>query len=249
MHANVTSDRGGGGGSWRLPPDETLQVQDPKQKDQDLDLDEGHNWRSIIFSLLVISFVIAGIITAIYLLGYVDELLYWSGRRMILDEYLQGELTPTRLQPSWVTTKKYVFQADDGGLAILDTTTNSINILVTNHTIRQLNVHGYQCSHDLKYVLFRHNVKKIFQKSFTAFYTIYDIENDHHMPVKLKDSYKVQRTRLQYAAWLGNSSSIIIVADNDIFLRQSPSIEEDVRITATGHENIIYNGVPDWLYQ
>lgn len=32
MHANVTSDRGGGssGGSWRLPPDETLQVQDSK---------------------------------------------------------------------------------------------------------------------------------------------------------------------------------------------------------------------------
>lgn len=74
MHANVTSDKGGGGGggSWRLPPDETLQIQDPKQKDQDLDLDEGHNWRSIIFSLLVISFVIAGIITAIYLLGLVS---------------------------------------------------------------------------------------------------------------------------------------------------------------------------------
>ncbi|XP_022230750.2 dipeptidyl aminopeptidase-like protein 6 isoform X1 [Drosophila obscura] len=249
MHTNVTSDRGGGGGSWRLPPDETLQVQDPKQKDQDIDLDEGHNWRSIIFSLLVISFVIAGIITAIYLLGYVDELLYWSGRRMILDEYLQGELTPTRLQPSWVTPQKYVFQADDGGLAILDTTTNLINILVTNHTLRQLNVRGYQCSHDLKYVLFKHNVKKTFQKSFTAFYTIYDVENDHHMPVKLKDSLKVQRTRLQYAAWLGNTTTIIFVAANDIFLRQSPLTEEDIRITTSGCENNIYNGVPDWLYQ
>jgi len=66
MHANVTSDRGG---SWRLPPDETLQVQDPNQKDQYIDSDEGHNWRSIILSLIVISFVIAGVITAIYLLG------------------------------------------------------------------------------------------------------------------------------------------------------------------------------------
>lgn len=72
MHANAASDRGG---SWRLPPDETLQVQDPKQKDQDDD-DEGYNWRSIVFSLLVISFVIAGIITAIYLLGYVLKLEY-----------------------------------------------------------------------------------------------------------------------------------------------------------------------------
>lgn len=42
---------------------------------QDLTYAEGgHNWRSIIFSLLVIGFVIAGIVTAIYLLGWVSFL-------------------------------------------------------------------------------------------------------------------------------------------------------------------------------
>lgn len=40
-----------------------------KHGKQDLYGSEGHNWRSIIFSLLVIGFVIAGIVTAIYLLG------------------------------------------------------------------------------------------------------------------------------------------------------------------------------------
>lgn len=118
MHA-ATSDRGGGsgGGSWRLPPDETLQVStDPKEKLdvseqinnllkplltlekksvmekyseratitneekrklnrfflcflQELDYGEGQNWKSIILALLVIGCVIAGIVTAIYLLG------------------------------------------------------------------------------------------------------------------------------------------------------------------------------------
>lgn len=97
-----------------------------------------------------------------YPCSYVDELLYWSGRRMILDEYLQGDLTPSRLQPSWVTTKKYVFQSDDGALSVLDTATNTVSTLATNHTLRQLNVQGYQCSYDLRYVLFRHNVKKVF---------------------------------------------------------------------------------------
>ena len=53
---------------------------------------DGHNWRSIIFSLLVIGMVITGIVTAIYLLGYVDELLYWSGRRMNFNEFLQGKI-------------------------------------------------------------------------------------------------------------------------------------------------------------
>lgn len=50
---------------------------------------EGRNWWSVVLSLLVISLVIAGILAAIHTLGYVDELLYWSGRRMTLDEYLQ----------------------------------------------------------------------------------------------------------------------------------------------------------------
>lgn len=64
-----------------------------------------------------------------------DELLYWSGRRMLLDEYLQGDLTPNRLPSTWVTRTQFVFQADDGGLAVLDTANNSVRTLVTNHTL------------------------------------------------------------------------------------------------------------------
>lgn len=66
---------------------------------------------------------------------YVDELLYWSGKRMKFDEYLQGELTPKRLPSSWVTHTKFVFQSDDGSLAILDTANDSVTTLVTNHTM------------------------------------------------------------------------------------------------------------------
>lgn len=71
----------------------------------------------------------------------------------------------------------------------------------------------------------------------------------HHMPVRLKTSPKVQRTRLQHAKWLGNTTALIFVVDNDIYLRQSPSDEEDIRLTFTGQPELIYNGIPDWLYQ
>lgn len=96
---------------------------------------DGHNWRSIIFSLLVIGLVISGIVTAIYLLGYVDELLYWSGRRMRLEELLAGDLASKRLQPAWVDSSHVVYQADDGGLSVLDTSNNNVSLLVTNHTL------------------------------------------------------------------------------------------------------------------
>lgn len=69
------------------------------------------------------------------------------------------------------------------------------------------------------------------------------------MPVRLKDSPKAQRSRLQHAEWLGNTTALIIVSDNDIFIRQSPAEEDEVRLTQTGVPNLIYNGVTDWLYQ
>lgn len=54
---------------------------------------------------------------------------------MILDEYLQGDLTPHRLPPAWVTRTKFVFHADDGGLSVLDTANDTVIPLVTNHTL------------------------------------------------------------------------------------------------------------------
>lgn len=69
------------------------------------------------------------------------------------------------------------------------------------------------------------------------------------MPVRLKDAPKSQRTRMQHAEWLGNSTALIIVTDNDIYLRQSPADEEDFRLTHTGVPGLIYNGITDWLYQ
>lgn len=57
---------------------------------------------------------------------------------MRLEEFLRGELTPQRLPPAWVTPTHFVFQADDGGLAVLDTTNDTITTLVTNHTLVSL---------------------------------------------------------------------------------------------------------------
>ncbi|OXU23436.1 hypothetical protein TSAR_008581 [Trichomalopsis sarcophagae] len=222
MNASVNIERN----SWRLPPDETVQVADPRSKSaQDLTYsDGGHNWRSIIFSLLVIGGVIAGIVTAIYLLGYVDELLYWSGRRLTLEECLHGDLTPHRLPPTWISHDKFVYQADDGSLALLDTSNNSISLLVSNHTL-------------------------VFRHTFTAHYTVYDVTNDHHTPLRLQASPRIQQTRLQHAAWLGNTTALLMVSDNDIYVRGSPNSAEDTRLTDTGLPGIVYNGVPDWLYQ
>ncbi|CAB3386697.1 Hypothetical predicted protein [Cloeon dipterum] len=214
---------------------------------------EGRNWRGILLSLLVISVVIMGIILAIYTLGYVDELLYWSGRRMDLSEVLGGELRPHRLPSVWLSARHFVFHADDGSLALWSVQTGAITTLVTNHTMRQLDVQGYQVSADRKYVLFRHNVKPVFQHTFTAFYTVYDVFNDHHLPIRLKPG-AATHSRLQFASWVGNTTSLLLVHDNDLYLQRTPippaaPAKPQVRLTASGVPGEFYNGVPNWLYQ
>lgn len=57
---------------------------------------------------------------------------------MRFDEFLQGDVAPHRLPSSWVTNTKFVFQNDEGGLAIFDTANDSVSLLVTNHTMVSL---------------------------------------------------------------------------------------------------------------
>lgn len=53
---------------------------------------------------------------------------------------------------------------------------------------------------------------------------------------------------LQSADWAGNTNNIIFVKDNDLYIKYEVSHKE-IRITKTGIRNLIYNGIPDWLYQ
>lgn len=71
----------------------------------------------------------------------------------------------------------------------------------------------------------------------------------HHIPVRLESSSKAKPETLQYVSWLGDTNSLLMVYNNDIYLRQSPSDETDTRLTFSGRPEVIYNGIPDWLYQ
>ncbi len=53
---------------------------------------------------------------------------------------------------------------------------------------------------------------------------------------------------LQSVDWAGNTNNIIFVKDNDIYVKYEANHTE-LQITNTGVPGLIYNGIPDWLYQ
>lgn len=71
----------------------------------------------------------------------------------------------------------------------------------------------------------------------------------HLIPIAIRDAQNdIAATGLQHASWLGNTTGLAIVSNNNIFIRDSP-VGKDRQITITGLPGVIYNGVPDWLYQ
>lgn len=65
----------------------------------------------------------------------------------------------------------------------------------------------------------------------------------------MENSPKAQPQRLQHVTWIGDSDALLMIYENDIYLRHSPTDETDTRLTFTGKPDVIYNGIPDWLYQ
>ena len=60
-----------------------------------------------------------------------------------------------------------------------------------------------------------------------------------------------QRDRFQLVQWVpGNEHSLVIVFRNDIYyIADIEKLENFVRVTSSGKDGIIFNGIPDWLYE
>uniref|UniRef100_A0A672LGB6 Inactive dipeptidyl peptidase 10-like n=1 Tax=Sinocyclocheilus grahami TaxID=75366 RepID=A0A672LGB6_SINGR len=97
----------------------------------------------------------------------------------------------------------------------------------------------------MKYVLFAYNVKQVYRHSFTASYIIYSI---HTREVLQLDPPEVLNSKLQHAAWGVQGQQLVYIFENNIYY-QSDVRSNSLRLTSSGKEGVIYNGIADWLYE
>lgn len=55
--------------------------------------------------------------------------------------------------------------------------------------------------------------------------------------------------RLQSVTWAPKGNALAFVKDNDIYYRPFANASQNHRITNTGVFGVVYNGVPDWVYE
>jgi hypothetical protein len=71
----------------------------------------------------------------------------------------------------------------------------------------------------------------------------------NNFPLKLAESGEDEHPLLQQVQWSPKGNALVFVYKNDVFFRPTAISANTIRITSNGEPGVIFNGVPDWLYE
>ncbi|CAH2097979.1 unnamed protein product [Euphydryas editha] len=119
---------------------------------------------------------------------------------------------------------------------------------MNNSTFRELNAVDFKVSADLKFVLLISDVRPGWRHARLARYHVYDVITRNKIPISpIEDDRSAPL--LQYAEWAPTGSGLVFVYDNDIYYKPKVLKALVCRITSNGIPGVIFNGVPDFLYE
>ncbi|XP_017111403.1 uncharacterized protein LOC108135250 isoform X1 [Drosophila elegans] len=206
------------------------------------------NWRGILIALLVIIIVLALIVTSVVLLTPPDEGPRVKGQRIKLQDIVDGVFLPQHSNGSWIDGEEFLYQDHLGRICLLSAANRSERVLMSNVTFKTLAPFTFTISADKRYLLLAQNVVKLFRHSYLAQYTLYDIQTSES--IKLRHSPHLDDwPYLLYARFTPAGNALVWVQNYDIYFREevrSPAVH---RITHDAVPGVVYNGIPDWLYE
>ncbi|KAM9302468.1 inactive dipeptidyl peptidase 10-like, partial [Gastrophryne carolinensis] len=202
------------------------------------------NWKGIAIALLVI-LIVCSLITLSVILLTPDETSNSPDAVLTLDDLFRKEFSAHDPKPRWMNEREVVYKSRSGFVMKLNVETNETTALLENSTFVTFKASQYSVSPDLRYVLLAYDIRQIFRYSFTASYVIYSI---HTREVWELNPPEVEDSVLQYAAWGIQGQQLIYIFENNIYYQ--PDVKSSsLRLTSSGKEGIIYNGLSDWLYE
>lgn len=100
---------------------------------------------------------------------------------------------------------------------------------------------NYKFNEDESKIIFYTHRKRIYRRSFTASYFVWDINKKKLYPVAKKANQRL-------ATLSPDGKKVAFVRDNNIFIVHLSSAKE-TQVTTDGEFNKIINGAPDWVYE
>ena len=166
------------------------------------------------------------------------------------DEYmirpLSYEFSAKSFNGSWFSNDQIQWRDKENNLVLWNVDTNETTILVGADTVGQVSKTAQFVDFapkDKSMLLFYDNKKSVWRHSFLANYLILDSktnETKHIMPMSHSEP-----TKLQYCQWVPETSWIIYVFENDVYLRKDANNQDDdIRLSKDGVVDTVYNGIP-----
>ncbi|KAK7169559.1 hypothetical protein R3I93_005514 [Phoxinus phoxinus] len=202
------------------------------------------NWKGVGISLLVIAFVLSLIGLSIFLLSTGDP-HHGLGSCLTLDDLFSSELQDQDLEAQWVSAYRLVYRDRDGDLKMLNMETNQTEVMMKNSTFAVFKASKLSVSPDLNYVLLAYDVRKVYRYSYLASYLIYNLQTRE---VHELNPPEVSDCVLQFASWGNHGQQLVYIFENNIYYQ--PEVKSSsLRLTSSGQDGIIFNGITDWLYE
>ncbi|XP_071379134.1 dipeptidyl peptidase 4 [Centroberyx affinis] len=142
----------------------------------------------------------------------------------------------------WISDNEYLHKTSEGNVILYNVETKEMSLYLSNSTFAQVEATGYILSADHKYVCFESNYTKQWRHSYTASYSIYDMESSAFVtPVSLPEV-------VQFFTWAPTGNKYAYISNFNIYLKSNVTAEA-IQVTHNGKKNEILNGVPDWVYE
>ncbi|XP_036396619.1 dipeptidyl peptidase 4 [Megalops cyprinoides] len=159
-----------------------------------------------------------------------------------LGDYFNDTIRYRSYNLRWISDYEYLHKTREGAVILHNVETRNTSEFLTKNTFAQVDASDYLLSGDRKYVCFESNYSKIWRHSYTASYSIYDVESasfitPSHIP-----------QTVHYLSWGPTGNKLAFVWNYNVYLKLNATAEA-IQVTTNGKENQILNGMPDWVYE
>ncbi|EDW76363.2 uncharacterized protein Dwil_GK14699 [Drosophila willistoni] len=157
-----------------------------------------------------------------------------------LSSALSGTSGLRTFNGTWITDEEFYYIASDRSIYKYNAATKTNALYFSSAFLNNYSGATFTLSPDNTKILVRHNLTEKFRHSYIAQYDVYDIATDTSIQIHGGE-------KLQYCDWSPSRNRLAYVYLNNVYIHFSENNE--IKITVDGVDGIVYNGVPDWVYE
>ncbi|KAL4710312.1 hypothetical protein ACJJTC_011128 [Scirpophaga incertulas] len=165
-----------------------------------------------------------------------------------LESIINGDYTVEPFNGTWTQGNDILYKNDNGDLILYDIDSASPVLLISNTSqILQQSARVSMLSSDSSVVILAYNVDLTYRHSFLARYSAINYVTGTVTDIQ-PPGVNSTDALLQNFIWGPTGTALAYVFENNIYY-QSSITSDPLKITSSGVVDVVYNGIPDWVYE